>query len=547
MTASPDRRAGRSRRVVLLTLAVAALAVAAALGSAHASQANTQAGKTLVIARDMDLNSLDPSRAYCDTCQIYLSSTYQTLLGLAPDNKTLVPELATSWKITKGGRVYTFNLNPKAHFDDGTPVTSADVKFSWLRLKNVKGSAAYLVQLVKSINASNPHRVVITLSQPSSEFLNATNATYMGIMNSKLARKHGATDAANAATADKAEPWFLHHSAGSAPFMLQRYVPNAEVDFVRNPKYWGKAPAIQRIVLKEVKDAVSQGQLLSSGGADIAMQIDPITSESIHSKGVSFKTIPSFNFLWLGLSPGTKANTSVKLDPKIRLAIRYAIDYNGLIRTLMHGKGKLQASPIPNGFDGSAGLPLPKTDLNKAKQLLKSDGHASGISITAIYPALTVYGVDFNTVMQLIQSNLGQAGIKVKLQPVTFSVLLNDQQKGVAPMTLIYFAPDYRGSAQYVNFFGLVTGSNWSMLAAGPPSNKPVVNKSEAATFGKALAATNASQRTALYHQLGLDMIKDNVVIPLFSPDLVLAYRSNVRGVFYSACCNLELAKLSAK
>jgi peptide/nickel transport system substrate-binding protein len=114
-------------------------------------------------------------------------------------------------------------------------------------------------------------------------------------------------------------------------------------------------------------------------------------------------------------------------------------------------------------------------------------------------------------------------------------------------MTMAYFAPDYVGTAQYLNFFGLVTGSNWSTYAAGDPKAKPVVNQSETSTFNQALAATDPAARESLYNQLGQDMINDNVNFPLFSPDLVLAYRSDLQGVFYSACCNLEIWKLSRK
>src|SRR3954452_9923100 len=53
----------------------------------------------LVIARNMDLTSLDPHRAVCDTCQFIFTSLYQTLVGLDTDNKTLIPSLAESWDV----------------------------------------------------------------------------------------------------------------------------------------------------------------------------------------------------------------------------------------------------------------------------------------------------------------------------------------------------------------------------------------------------------------------------------------------------------------
>lgn len=541
-------RSAWSVRVALSVLLLAALA-----GCATANQPNTtnatSASKTLVVARDMDLSTLDPAYAYCDTCQIYLSAAYQTLIGLAPNNKTLVPDLASSWSSNANGTVYTFQLNPKAKFSDGTPVTSADVKFSWLRLKYIAGGASYLVQDIKSINDSNPETVVVTLSAPNSEFLNEVNATYMGITNSKVAIAHGATDAPNAATADHAQHWFQTHSAGSGPYVLQSYTPGSSLNLVANPNYWGPDPGpyYTTVIMKQTVNAITQGQMLTTGAADISMEIDPITAKNV-SGPVTLKRVPSYNFIYLGLIPGATSNTSVPLDPKIRQAIRDAIDYKGLIQTLLAGDGALQASPIPNGFDGSAGLPLPQTNLTQAKALLAQDGHPHGFTVTATYLALNVYGIDFNTAMQYIAQDLAKVNITMKLQPVASgSVFQGDIAKGNVPITMIYFAPDYLGSAQYLNYFGLVKGSTWAGIAAGPAGRAPLINSGENTTFAKALAATSASTRTQLYHQLGQDMINDGIIIPLFSPDLILAYRNSVHGVFYSACCNLELWKLTGK
>jgi peptide/nickel transport system substrate-binding protein len=112
------------------------------------------------------------------------------------------------------------------------------------------------------------------------------------------------------------------------------------------------------------------------------------------------------------------------------------------------------------------------------------------------------------------------------------------------PSNLLYWAPDYFGSAQYVTYFGLVPGSTWSKHAGGS-ADTPKTNAAEQDAFQKALASTDATARAGLYKLAGQEMLNDNVVIPLFSPDLVLAYRTGVKGVFYSACCNIYLSQLS--
>src|SRR5689334_4070425 len=84
-------------------------AVALLPGSASADDA-------LVIARQLDINSLDPARGFCDTCQIYFSNVYESLVGLSKDNSTLAPRLATKWEANADQSQFTFHLDPDAKF-----------------------------------------------------------------------------------------------------------------------------------------------------------------------------------------------------------------------------------------------------------------------------------------------------------------------------------------------------------------------------------------------------------------------------------------------
>src|SRR5262245_31434007 len=89
-----------------------ALVGALLVGILDMSGETKAADDTIVVARAMDINSLDPARAYCDTCQIYLSAVYETLLTLAPDNKTIAPSLAEKWEVSPDVTTFTFHLNP---------------------------------------------------------------------------------------------------------------------------------------------------------------------------------------------------------------------------------------------------------------------------------------------------------------------------------------------------------------------------------------------------------------------------------------------------
>ena len=71
----------------------------------------------------MDVNSLDLSRSYCDTCQIFNTAVYETLITVDPaDPNTLMPRLATAWEANDDNTQFTFTLDPTATFADGSPV-----------------------------------------------------------------------------------------------------------------------------------------------------------------------------------------------------------------------------------------------------------------------------------------------------------------------------------------------------------------------------------------------------------------------------------------
>ena len=516
------------------------LLAAALVGTLGMSAETKAADDTIVVARAMDINSLDPARAYCDTCQIYLSAVYQPLLTLAADNKTIIPSLAEKWEVSPDVTTFTFNLNPAAKFSDGSPVTGDDVKWTLERLKNVKGSASYLMDSVKSIEVKDPHTVVITTKTPNSELLGILSAPYTGIINSKLASANGANAADDAATSDTSDTWFLSNSAGSGPFTLESYKADDNLRFKRNDNFWGTKPAAAVVIMKQTADAVTQAQMLGSGTADIAMQIDPDTAKSIQDPNIVFQTIPSFNFVYVAFSPVAEGSP-VPLTRDVREAIALAIDYKGAIDFTVGGDGKLQPAAIPNGFPGTSNLPDPETNIEKAKELLAKAGLADGFTLDLTFAAMNVYGIDLSLLAQKLEQDLAKINVKLALKPATFNVWVTDIDKPV-PFTIGFFAPDYFGSAQYVQYFGMIPDMPWGKRA-GVGKAEGLDGKEELEMFNKALAATTEQQEEA-YRALAMKMIDDKIILPLVSPNLVLAHRKDIGGVRYSACCNLPLAEI---
>lgn len=525
----------------LLRTSATAPLLAASVSLLTPAGAMAQESETLVIARSMDVNSLDPGRAFCDTCQIYLSSVYETLVTLDADNKTVKPLLALSWTVNDDNTEFTFVLDPAAVFSDGSPVEAKDVVWSFQRLQNLQESPAFFLDGMTGVEAVDTHTVKVTKAEPDSEFVNKLSASFTGVINSDLATENGATSGTDAPTTDAAENWFMENSAGSGPFTLVNYTPDTELRLARNESYYRDNSGFGEIVFTQVQDAVSQAQALESGAADIAMQIDTDTAASLTSPDVVTEIVQSFNFVYVGFSPAAKGGA--QLTPKVREALALAIDYEGMIDFTVGGNGAIQPSPIPNGFPGSQDLPLPEQNVELARQMLAEEG-AEGMTLLAMYPNDNIYGVDINVMMQKLQQDFSAVGVNLDLQPQTYAVWRDQLSGDGIPVTAIYWAPDYYGSSQYVGYFGMIPTASWARRAGG--AETPLVNQTETDLFTAALAAP-AGESEAIFNQVAQEMINDKIIIPLVSPGLVLAHRADITGVRYSACCNLPLNEIARK
>jgi peptide/nickel transport system substrate-binding protein len=522
------------------TLVSAALAGVCLLLGTAAQHAKAAEDDRLVIAIEMDFNSLDPARTFCIACQIFMTGAYETVVEIGPDNKEIRPGLAKSWDVSDDQTSFTFHLDPAARFADGSPVEAKDVKWSWERLHNVKGGAAYLADAIAKVEAPDAHTVVATLSAPNSEFLGILTAVNLAVVNSDVAAQHGANAAADADKTDTAEPWFLENSAGSGPYVLAGYKPNEELRLTRNETYWGKKAAFKEVVFQHVPNPVAQAQMLESGAADIAMNVDAESATKIQSAEVVVRPVSAFNIVHLSLYP---LGDERLRDKRVRQAISHALDYQGIIEATLGGKGDRLVAPIPNGFPGTSGLKPVEHDPERARQLLKEAGLAEGLKLLAKSPDIKPFGVDLSVMMQKIQQDFADVGITLDLEPLPINVWREQRNNKKVAVTPMWFASDYYGSGQAVPFFGMVEGS-WHANFAGINEIPDLANKRLPGLYAKALASTGPEQEK-LFEEVFQEMMSDVVILPLMSPKQTLTYRKAVAGMHYSVCCNLILPELS--
>ena len=184
----------RTRWAARAALAAVALVVAAvaASGAMTASSAPTA---TLVVDRSFEIKTADPQRAFEPTASIVDRGIYDTFFTYrGGDLAHPVPQLVQSWKASKDAKTFRFNLRRNVHFADGTPLTAADAVFSFRRLINLKGNPSFLLDGV-TVSAGGRYTVILRSKTPNAALPSILTNTSLGVVNSKLVRKHGGTSA----------------------------------------------------------------------------------------------------------------------------------------------------------------------------------------------------------------------------------------------------------------------------------------------------------------------------------------------------------------
>jgi len=169
----------------IASIALSSAVVTAGLVALPANAAT----KNLTVETVFQLTSTDPARSFEQTGNMINRTLYETLLTYkGGDASTPVPAIASKWKVNATATEFTFTIDPKAKFADGTKVTSADVVFSLNRLKNVKGNPSSLMNGI-TVAAPNASTVVLTTEKATPQVLAIVTSPALGILNSKVQLK----------------------------------------------------------------------------------------------------------------------------------------------------------------------------------------------------------------------------------------------------------------------------------------------------------------------------------------------------------------------
>jgi peptide/nickel transport system substrate-binding protein len=322
------------------------------------------AGGQLTVALFKDLRTINPIMGIFGNEWRTTINLYNNLTQLTADGG-VTGDLAESYSASDDATVWTFVLRQGVKFHDGSTLSSADVVATIEKILDPKTSAPYKAELgpIASAKAVDGRTVRITLSEPYADLPKA--------LASATARIVSETGIANF---DK----LATTAHGTGPFILKEFVPNDRAVMERNPNYFRSGrPYLDRLVMRVLPDTTAQIAALQNREIDAIAEVESDAFKRVAAiKGVKAVQVTGGTFNNIVLY----ANRPPFNDPKVRMALRYAMDRPAMADAITGGVGTpADDHPISAAYEYfDKETPLRKQDLAKARQLLKEAGHANG-------------------------------------------------------------------------------------------------------------------------------------------------------------------------
>jgi peptide/nickel transport system substrate-binding protein len=517
------------------TLALTVVGVLAAATAYLASTGSAGSQDTLVVDRSFEIRTSDPQRAFEPTASIVNRGVYDTLLTFkGADVSRPVLLAARGYRASRDAKTYTFDLRRDLRFADGTPLTAADVVFSFRRLINLKGNPSFLLAGV-TVSARGRYTVILRSKTPNTAIPAIVANTSLGIVNSKLARQHGATDRPNADKTDRAERWFnspASRGAGSGPYVLRQYSTTSQIILEQNSRFWGRKPAFERVV---VRNMVSPTQFINiqRGRHEVAIDLSAQQAQSLRdNRRVLVRTQPSTWVFWLFANNNPAISTATS-NKRFQAGVRAALDYPSFVR--LAGGGAIQARGIiPSLFLGALPRATVRRDLARARSEFAASG-VGGQTFTLEYPSdLTINGVAFATLAQRVQANLQEAGVKVDLAGAPVGTWLDKYRNGTMAFGLSLWGPDYPDPADYLAF---MPGELVGLRVGWPKGSDPQLERLAA----RARVTTSDRARAPLYRQIQQRLNQSGPYFPLIQPTQVFAATRDLRGAVFNPLYSIDV------
>lgn len=436
-------------------------------------QAKTPDDQLIVGMNMNNLLTLDPAAMTGNEVVGIVVNLYDGLVELNPQQLTEVrPALAERWSVSPDNRTLTFHLRDNVRFHSGNPLTSADAVWSMRRVLHLNLAQASVWKsygfsrdnVDQMITAPDDHTLVITLPRPNDPQLVIYSLAALGsmvVLDSKTVQQHEVDG-------DWGNRWLTTHEAGSGPFRLDVWQAKDVLRMSRATDYWRGEAKMSRVVFRHLQESQTLRLMMEKGDLDIASNMAiPDVRALRHDPDLTIDAVRKGTIYYLAMSMKDPHFDNIK----VREAVRYLIDYQGINKSLMTGYGELHQRPIQAGMPATLPDPGYRLDVPRARALLAEAGYPDGFDTTLRVLA----DQPFLNIAIAVQSTLLQGGIRAKIITGTgnqiygamrdrqFSLLVGRGGSGVEPhphssLRALVYNPNNADSARLTNFQGWRTG-----------------------------------------------------------------------------------------
>ncbi|MGI4815481.1 MAG: ABC transporter substrate-binding protein [Janthinobacterium lividum] len=323
------------------------------------------------------------------------------------------PDLAESWLVAPDGRTITFHLRHGVKWHDGVDFTSADVRYSVLEVwKKVHSRGRVTFGEVTDVETPDKYTAIFKLSHASPVIFSALNAMEAQVLPAHI---YQGTDVAT-------NP---HDIApiGTGPFRFKSWKKGQYVELERNPDYWDKGkPYLDRLIFRVIPDAATRAAALETGEVVYA-PFDAVSLADVDRlRKVPSLVVDTRGYDWQSQYYMIEFNlrNPILKQLKVRQAIAYAINRQGLIDAAWYGLGKPATGPVPSTITTFYNPNVPHYDYApaKAEQLLDQAGlprKADGVRFT-LNEDYMPFNDAFPNSAEYIRQNLKRVGITVNVR-----------------------------------------------------------------------------------------------------------------------------------
>jgi len=485
-----------------------------------------QRGGAFVIALGDNIRTIDPiGSPSVDAASERVRTLMFNSLVKKNEKFDYVGELASDIKRSEDNLTYTFTLRDGVKFHDGRPFTSTDAKytldlvFSSTFAKSAsfyEGTGADRRGYIKSVEAPDAHTLVVTTTKPWTGLL--PNLVPVAII-----------------PADSYQTQ-KDHPLGTGPFKFVSYDGSQQVlDLQANPDYWDGAPHIPVLRVRVINDTNALQAELRSGRVDIAPLPTSLSPDAVKLLSQDPK-LQVFQFTGSNVYVLTFNCSQPPLaDARVRQAIAYAIDREGMIRDLLLGQGKIAHSILPEESWAYSPGHIYSFDPAMAKKLLDEAGlkDPDGDGPQMRFAKPLVYKVSGSNVSGrnyagVIQNYLKNVGVPVTIETAELNTLFDELRRGNFQ---IFYGQWVGGNQDPIFYKDLFATSEIPTETRAARNRSRYSNKELDALIDEAINTFDREKAKQLYARMQEIVSRDVPVFPLWYQANIVIAQKYVRNV----------------